>query len=67
MVPDKREGLLDLDETARLLNKKPRTVRAMAARGSLPVVRIAGTRALRFRPDSIQRLLEQSEVLSGRR
>ena len=56
------EELLDCEAAGRALNKAPRTVRSLVARGLLPVVRIEGTRGLRFRPESVRRLIQDSEI-----
>lgn len=58
--------LLDVVETGRVLGKAPRTIRDLAKRGVLQAIRIDGTRGLRFRPESLQRLIEQNETTSGR-
>ncbi len=66
MNPSQR--LLTVEEVACLLAVKPGTIYDAASRGRLPVVRLweGRRRALiRFRPDDIQRLIDERTVPAG--
>ena len=56
------EGLLDTEKAGEFLGYTARQVRNLANRGILPVVRFPGCSALRFRPESLCRIVEQSET-----
>jgi excisionase family DNA binding protein len=50
--------LLTANEVAELLGVKLPTIRALTQRRRIPFVRIAGMRAVRFRPADIQALID---------
>jgi excisionase family DNA binding protein len=55
------DGLVSLQDAARLMGCSAVTVRRMAKRGDIPAVRLAGTRLVRFRRSTLQRVIETSE------
>jgi excisionase family DNA binding protein len=59
------EDLMDLQAASKLMNCSTVTTRRMVARGDLPVVKLPGTRLLRFRPAALQRVIETSEKGKG--
>lgn len=59
------EELLNLKAAARFMGCSTVTTRRMAERGDLPVVKLPGTRLLRFRPSTLQRMIESSEQGKG--
>jgi excisionase family DNA binding protein len=56
------EELMNLKAASRFLACSPMTARRMAERGDLPVVKLPGTRLLRFRRSSLERVVEFAEV-----
>jgi excisionase family DNA binding protein len=70
--------LLNVEEAAALLGLRPSTIRGMVQRKTIPVVRPAGKRVVRFRRSDVLRLFQSEYVgespdgpvfaeLSGRR
>jgi excisionase family DNA binding protein len=59
------EELMNLKEAAQFMGCSAVTTRRMAKRGDLPSVKLPGTRLLRFRPSSLQRVIEISEKGKG--
>jgi excisionase family DNA binding protein len=59
------EELMDLQAAAKFMGCSTMTTRRMAKRGDLPVVKLPGTRLLRFRPSTLQRVIETSEKGKG--
>jgi excisionase family DNA binding protein len=55
------ENLITLQAASRFMKCSVVTIRRMAKRGDIPAVRLPGTRLLRFRPSSLQRVIEISE------
>jgi excisionase family DNA binding protein len=55
------EGLMNLQETAEFMGCSTVTIRRMEKRGELPMVKLPGTRLVRFRRATLQRLIETSE------
>jgi hypothetical protein len=55
------EELMNLRDASRFMGCSVVTTRRMAKRGDLPVVKLPGTRMLRFRPESLRRVIEVSE------
>ena len=54
--------LVNLEGAAALLSCSTRTVQKLAADGVLPVVKLPGSRLLRFRPSAIAQALAKFEV-----
>jgi predicted site-specific integrase-resolvase len=59
------EELMNLRAASRFLGCSPVTARRMAKRGDLPVVELPGTRLLRFRPSTLQQVIESNEKRKG--
>jgi excisionase family DNA binding protein len=55
---DERDRLLPIDEAATLLALRVSTLRKMVLMRQIPVVRITGKRAVRFRLSDLQSLIE---------
>jgi excisionase family DNA binding protein len=56
------EELMNLKAASRFLGCSPVTARRMVKRGDICAVRLPGTRLLRFRRSSLERVVEFSEV-----
>jgi excisionase family DNA binding protein len=56
------EGLISLRDAAKLIGCSTITVRRMAARGDLPVMKLPGSRLVRLRRTALQRVIESSEA-----
>lgn len=59
------EELLNLKAASKFMGCSTVTVRRMAKRGDLPIVKLPGTRLVRFRPSTLQRVIEISEKGKG--
>jgi excisionase family DNA binding protein len=60
------EELMDLRGASKFMGCSPVTVRRMVRRGDIPAVRLPGmNRLLRFRPSTLQRVIEFSEKARG--
>ena len=59
------EVLITLKDASKVLGCSPGTMRRMERRGDISAVRLPGTRLLRFRPSSLQRVIEASERGKG--
>jgi excisionase family DNA binding protein len=55
------EGLMSLQDAARLMACSTVTVRRMAKRGDIPATKLPGSRLVRFRRSIIQRVIESGE------
>jgi excisionase family DNA binding protein len=55
------EELMNLRDASRFMKCSVVTIRRMAKRGDIPAVKLPGTRLLRFRPSTLQRVIEISE------
>jgi hypothetical protein len=55
------EGLLNLKAASKFMGCSTVTAKRMVDRGDLPVVKLPGTRLLRFRPETLLRLIENNE------
>ena len=55
------EGLMNLRDASKFMGCSTMTTRRMAKRGDIPVVKLPGTRLVRFRPSTLQRVIEVSE------
>ena len=56
------EHLLKTEETGRCLGKTARTIRTMYHNGLLPAVVFPGSKALRFRPETLREIAKQFEM-----
>ena len=59
MAPE-AENLIDLRGAAKFMNCSTVTIRRMTKRGDLPVVKLPGTRLVRFRPSTLQRVISET-------
>jgi excisionase family DNA binding protein len=59
------EELINLRDASKFMGCSPMTTRRMAKRGDIPVVKLPGTRLLRFRLSTLQRVIEISEKGKG--
>ncbi len=58
----RNQVLLSSEEAGILCGCTDRTIQTLVARGVLPVVRIPGSRALRFRPEALTEVAKRFEV-----
>lgn len=59
------EELMNLKAASKFMGCSTVTTRRMVERGDIPTVKLPGTRLLRFRPESLRRLIESSEEQKG--
>jgi len=59
------EQLVTLQAASQSMNCSTVTIRRMVKRGDISAVRLPGTRLLRFRPSTLQRVIEISEKGKG--
>jgi excisionase family DNA binding protein len=64
MAPE-AENLIDLRSASKFMGCSTVTTRRMVKRGDIPTVKLPGTRLLRFRPSTLQRVIEFSEKGKG--
>ena len=55
------EELMNLKAASSFMKCSVVTVRRMVARGDIPALRLPGTRLLRFRQETLQRVIENNE------
>jgi excisionase family DNA binding protein len=55
------EELMNLKAASKFLGCSPQTTRRLEQRGDISAVRLPGTRLLRFRPSTLQRMIESNE------
>jgi excisionase family DNA binding protein len=55
------EKLLDCAEAAETLGYTPRHLRLLATAGTVPYIMLPGSREYRFRPSTLQQLIEENE------
>lgn len=69
MVDSKTDSaeLIDTVEVARLFGCSPRTVQRVIAKDELPVVRLPGSRLVRFRPSAIAEAWKNFEAFRNYR